>query len=836
MAKKKQNFKLKLFQFILFFSLLLSFIKSDLTWIYYDHIKEYSEFKATNKKKEETYALEFGYNSSLPYYIKVIITPETSKPTPLLFFSNEDTNCNRGRQALAKRTDGKPAFIFIKREQIQNNDQELFIKVICPESTCSYTLTFKGEMFASIEANSVYSYLITKYNKEMNFRVYGDVEDNSYLTIGIEGSYKAQLSIDGILKETIFDNGRIVTFPLDSKEKSSYLTQFVVKNSIPGEYITISLHIIKDNKSEDNLLIPNGPNIMGLIDKNDFSEECFPISAFTFEKYKNINKFYLTGTIYSKNGIFYLADEEGMFIEGTEIIILNGKFSYLIQPNGKKLLICFEFMNDALIQMDYIAFSISIFEPTTLESIYNYYPPQILGQFYRRMIPKGNIGVFHGGNFDISKKYNYNLLNRKGVAEMYITKCNQFPDCQYTDNDLNNMILSKKINKISIWDKHIEEYNTFEALNSNKEVMVIYCKDDDNKNNGYCEFDTLIYTDLQIINLMENEKFYKFILKDEKGYFKIDLKGRMIKKFLTIDIMIFSGDINFEIKGESADLKYYKYRLSNKILFYFNFEQIKLNDILIEIEYKAETNSFFSIKYEIDSFYLNQLYEYVFPGENYLVQIDRTTKEKSKNIYIPNSRYKMNQPFLTNFNALNCEFKITRENQEIPFYDGYAQDILYSNSIGYKSEYYNYTIKISEEDKGDYDNKMCMIYVTGYESQDNLYLSEIIIPENIKQKFTFNDKLKIIRFLYPYSSPENDLAIYINTINQSVYTVKIYAQNSSLKTFIVSKAKIYNISSSDILKFCEKDILCNIIIQIELNSVESVEKKEPKIELLLSQL
>ena len=53
------------------------------------------------------------------------------------------------------------------------------------------------------------------------------------------------------------------------------------------------------------------------------------------------------------------------------------------------------------------------------------------------MIPKGSIAVFHGTKIDTSaKRFNFNLYNIKGVAEMYIDKCTSYPDCTYDPKKL----------------------------------------------------------------------------------------------------------------------------------------------------------------------------------------------------------------------------------------------------------------------------------------------------------------------------------------------------------------------------------------------------------------
>ena len=136
--------------------------------------------------------------------------------------------------------------------------------------------------------------------------------------------------------------------------------------------------------------------------------------------------------------------------------------------------------------------------------------------------------------------------------------------------------------------------------------MVVYCLDGDNedKDKRYCEFETSISTQGQTITLIEDEKLSKLVPKGETGTFKIDLKRGIQIKRLSFDIMIFSGDVSFNVKesanslkawklGEGINLNYFKYYLANKVFFHFNFTQLQLYDL--ELEFKLGLNSFFTI-------------------------------------------------------------------------------------------------------------------------------------------------------------------------------------------------------------------------------------------------
>ena len=848
-----------IFKISLFLCCLINFIngQTPVKWMIYDHSQNFVEEEFKNTAQQRTFALQFDESKSKPFYAKATVTPLNGDPTPVLCFSNKDQNCLSDRQALVRRTDGKPIVLYAKREQIQNQDQEFYVQVTCPNTGCSYKVRFDGEQSATIDPNTVYSYLVTNHNREMIFEVYGTAEEGSFLTIGLEGSSTATISVDGLEKYPYaFDNGKILTYPLDngqSPENASLMSKFTIKNANIGELLTLSVHVVTNSIAEENFLYPNGPVVMGTLDKTEgyYTEECFPITLFTSDKYKNINKYYLTGTIHSKYALFWMADENGMWMEETETEINDGHLSYFVQTNGKVRSICFEFSYEESVHMDNVAYSISILEPTTLEDTYNFYLPQTNGQFYRRMLQKGGMAVFHPGIIQNSdKKYTYNLYNRKGVAEMYIGKCPRYPECKFTLEQLPELINPKRTNKMTVYDTTVEKSGTMEALDASSNVMIVYCRDDDNEEKGFCEFETSIFTQPQTITLIENEKFSKYVVKGDTGSFKIDLKGGVQIQRLTVDIMIFSGDVSFNVKedknklnagklgDEDIDLNYFKYYLSNKIFFHFNFAQLKLYDL--EIEFKAELNSFFTIQYGMHSFNLNQLQENIPSDESYLVQIDPTSSEKAKTVLLSNYRYKMEKPFLANFFALNCEFQVTRGENEITFFDGYAQEIISSNSQGYKSENYEYKIKIIEPDLSNYNHKMCMLYVSGYETQDDKMLNEIVIGENVNQQVIFDENFKSVRFLYPESDPTKDLALYINVIDKAIYRVRVYINNREdklLRDITVTRSQIYYIAGDELPIFCELDCLCNIIVQVDwTDTVAAMPKTNPMIEVTVRQI
>ena len=95
---------------------------------------------------------------------------------------------------------------------------------------------------------------------------------------------------------------------------------------------------------------------------------------------------------------------------------------------------------------------------------------------------------------------------------------------------------------------------------------------------------------------------------------------------------------------------------------------------------------------------------------------------------------------MTNFFALNCEYEVTRDEEKIEFFDGYAQEIVSRGSSGYESELLDYNVKITEQDLSNYNRKMFMLYVSGYKA-DRFYNRDIVVAENINRQVIFDKNI-----------------------------------------------------------------------------------------------
>ena len=841
MVKKK-----KVQNTILIFLCLFSFILGEITWLDFDFSSMSVEKKMTDVSKEHSYGVEFK-GGQIPYYIKAEVTSNDSNPAPLLCFSNQDQNCKE-REQMVKNPVGKSTFMWLRREQFEKDGQELYVLAVCPSDKCSYTIKFTGDQAASLPSNYVYSYLVTSNNREMRFEIKGE-EKNVYLTVGIQGSSKVNMNIDGVYNDGIvYKSGRVVSFYLENlEENSSNLATVTIKGAEEGDYLTLSTHIVNttviyEGLADDGVLVPNGPEVTGYLEKEILNEECFLID-FT-KNYKDMDRIYLTGRIHTKYAWFFLEDEERVFLPDTELMIEDGQLAYLLINNNKKNYLCLELPSEELYDQRKMAFTISLTQPNNLNKLYNYYPPQLTGEIYRRMIPKDSIVFFSGVKTDISaKKYDYSLFQRKGISKMYIAHCRDYPDCHFNLNQLDNLIAPKPINQMSIWTT-MEDKSS--VLDPEKYVIVVYCADDDNAHNGYCEFETSIVSKGQTIDLIEGEKFSKFVVSNEKGSFKADLKeGRQIQRII-FDIMIFSGDVSFELRsdseptylsgnnkrlGEEKQVSANTYYLSNKVYIHIDLGQLSIENIYVD--YSASLNSFFTIQYSVHSYNKEQLEEIVPSGESYLVQIDPTSVYKTKGIHLQNRFYKNGDPYMANFFALNCEYEVTRGEDKIEFFDGYAQEVLTSGSSGYNSELLDYNVKITEQDLSNYNHKMCMLYVSGYEA-DKSYDREIVVAENVNQQVIFDENFKKVRFLFPHADANKEIAIHFNVIDKAFYKIAILVNNANIKSGVITRTQTLYYRSSVLKNNCKEDTLCPIVVEVEYD--KDITKTDPMIEVTIREI
>ena len=849
MAKKQKTFMklLSLFLLINIFALALS-----------KEIKYDSGTKKANDSVDKASALENLYTlkiedgNDIPKYIKVTLTPKGEQKTPTLCYSSSEQNCKTNRVVLASRVDKKSVIACVKGNEIQSNSKSLYTTVTCKEAGCGFDILFEGQDRCQVDASdgTIYSYEVTGDNKVMDFEAVGisGGYEIFFMNIGIEGSDSATITVNGVQPKLVkYDGAQMVTYQIENAEDFNVtsLANFTISGMKVGEFVRIAVYLSKNGAGPDNLLYPGGPYVLGVVYRNNiiYPELCLPVSAFISDEFSSYTQFYLTGKIYSKYALFWVGDAEKQYQQETDTEIKDGLIAFAVEPKGSLRHICFEFsFEDFVIEKD-VLFSVKIV-PIAGKNTPDFYfsnPPMILGQTYRNMLTKGKTVFYHGAQIDKDKgRYSFNLFNRKGVAQMYMADCTTFPNCNFNMTkdieDPKKLQMVRNTGKISIYDQIIDQ--PMAVFDQNKKLMVIKCVDDGSDQSGYCEFDITINYKGQDIYLIEGENRAKYAIQGETGKFLIDFKNAVKLSNVGVEIMVHTGEVTFDSVTSLTSPFFTKYLLSNKV--FFDFDLNKETCGIIEVSFKAIKNSFFTIKYVLDYSTATTPYseEIIFPGESYMINMDPGSGTKT--LRFNNDRYKSGQMYLTNFFAINCDFKVTTNKAqggetEIPFADGYAQDTLnYDEGQIYSSSYYDYKVSIEKIEESNYNKKMCMLYVIGYQTMDLFYSTRIWIGNNINQQIIFNDFFTYIKFLYPVPDLNTDLVVYANIIDKAFYYINIAIDSEDNKVYrdTITKSTPYYLDTDLFSKNCTANTFCNIIIEIQLvRPIESLPKTNHMVEI-----
>ena len=143
---------------------------------------------------------------------------------------------------------------------------------------------------------------------------------------------------------------------------------------------------------------------------------------------------------------------------------------------------------------------------------------------------------------------------------MYIDICTNYPLCDnYTYDNIDELIKPISINSQSTYIlKNIQKYS---PMDKNQYVIIVKC--DKSEKIKFCGFNLVFNTKNNSINLNENEIFSRFIKKEENDLYKIDYEGQKTVEKILIDLMVFSGDIIFNLNETRHDLQ--KLFYANKI-------------------------------------------------------------------------------------------------------------------------------------------------------------------------------------------------------------------------------------------------------------------------------
>ena len=761
---------------------------------------------------------------------------------PMIIISTSDNECKQDRLFTSTQY-CDPIHIFLKKEQLPN--REFFICTINRENTYSidYNITIKNEYSASIPYNHQGSYYVSDTSTEnMEFFFVKDdneYNDNSRISFWVKGKniYKADMEgysdMGGYYKGNVYDLGYVFYGDFQKKEK-----KLTIGSKI-GDFITIGSTVIKDGKTHE--MKENSDEIMIASEE----EVCLPIK---YESYI----MHITGKVYTRKAYTYFTDDQGNIIiiddEIQEKNITNGILNdfnriRLMDDNYKKGSYCLR--SNSVLGDKLLIFSIQM---TSNKDIHMVHSPLIPGEIRRHFLMKNEWAIFYGMKpKEGAKEVNLNLKSLRGFPEMYYDDCTSFPACFYTEDSIKELNHPYPSNMITVYSFYINdkpEYKDYNSITAFQPLMIVYCAEGGKKEffgeDTYCEFETSYFTNLDSINLYENFGFSQYLLKEEKDNYIINLYGED-SDIIYLDMMIFSGDADIIINNFQGEAN--KYYLSNKIFYSIHLIKNKTENLNFTI--LANSPCFYTIQYQLFKIGLSDEINTIESGVNYITSKFYTNYKyilSTKHIDLINYKYEFDQDYLIDIYSPNCKFEIywalnENDSEKIETTeDNYAQIMINNKEdIGIGKEFYTFYYSIISDDKSEFSNKFCMVYVSGLELSNSVTEwnnRAISLSEGVPHRYTFNLQYPFMFYAYHISDQEKALVINFRLIDKAYFDVEIKINMEQFITDKVYRNRIIYIDSNYLKGACIKQEVCtvNLIIQMK----DSTEDK--RVELTMYQI
>ena len=813
----------------------------------YDGEKKEYKGKAEDAYKVQKYILKFNDKNEIPDYVKIELTSNDNDVNKVISISPSDFNGKSERIQLAQLGSYEKVSTWIKKEQLIQ--EFFFIVVECQVlegKRCNYLIDVKGNEYAEINTpNFNYNFYINKDNKEMKFKVINDNKEINDQILSVYATGGKAISFNLQLDNGKSYNGDNILIGKGETIRIGELKYYdLTVNAEEGDYITIGSKTIIDKKSNGNALDSNGYQLTGYLKTGTLDEECYLISDKNIDYNKDS---FIVGLFYNKEGKIKYKDSNFKDLEEDSDDSIKGYsasakgyYTYIYnQNNNKRKYICISLPDS---EMGSLIYSLQFTQPGKKSGFSNLFHPQLSGNIYPRMLEKGSNAFFNGINLDSkSDEIIYNMISNEGLPRMYIYKCENYPLCDFENNN-DKMTLINEINLMSTW--HNNEKTS--PIAASQYVMFVDCEDlDDLSQSNHCQFYTSIYGNKDKVYLIEGQSFSQYILDGQNSDYIIDISSEKDIYKIHVNILIINGDVDLKLNKENeVPIKANRYILSNKI-FYSIHREDNQNLKIIYAHVEAKTNAYYIIDYKIVRKTEEELANNIHTGINYLIPIARKDNTKEKTISIYNNKLLDDESFYASFYSLNCKFEIFRRQEfgepvKIQSFGNYGEDIIEHEENVSPEKAYTYDIKLMDDIKTNFntDYDMCMLYVSSVElmNERNYHSQkEILVNEGIPQRIQFM-KLKNIKFIYPHTDREKDVAINLKVINSAKFSYTIIYNNKESDTEYFSSSKIEYVNKAKIDANCGGGEICNIIVSIEVEEEIKDEENAPMLEISIRQI
>ena len=773
------------------------------------------------KRKSSSVSFLLNYSpeefSQFKQYIKLTVTSEGQKNQYVIL--SDSINCETGRKFLGIEPYG-PINLFVNKDQFTKSEH-LYLCVQCIGTGCAYKVSSTFEDFPKLKIGEQYSYYINTTNTDTQFEIEMPTgADYSIYNIWIKGE-NIQSNIEGA-KRYEFSHGAMYTIKSQSSNANTYKA---LVRGYAGDYVSIGSIGIKSSGEAPALKV-NDNEVMGVLSKDDgLKEICFPQ-----EQHPSITGndeiVYINGIVFSKKLITYYKDNNGVDQNSYRAItdgnIIEG--IYYEDYHNKEKLYCVSMADDE--KKNYVVFSVQL--SSNKHTIYSQliYPPQYPGVIYPHFLLKGEIALFQGMKPRAgATEINFNMKALNGFPDMLYDSCQTYPDCVYDDQKLSDVVDPHHSNRMSVYSFYLKDEKEITPISAFQPLMIVKCREGPkykNRTADYCIFETAIFTNKDRLKLKETETFTQFLLTKESDLYVVDFEHEDDVNKVYLDLIVFSGDVRFKIDDSSIDA--HKYFLANKI--FYSIDAKKLSRKKIEFSVIAEKNSFYVISYQLVKTGENNLNiresGVNFVESIYIEDVD-SSKESIKYIYLQNIRTDVGAPFLASFYSKNCKFIITRYDdpqnpQPIETFGQFAQVIIKDNDPHYYNDKYAFEVKAMTHDVSFYDNKLCMLYVSGLEldNKNTGGQRSISLSEGVPHSFIFSKEYTSISYSYHLADTNNPVVIDFNLIDKSTFKVEIQFNYFNYKNATIFRNQQLFIYTNELKNRCDKDEVCTINVFIKL--------------------
>ena len=521
--------------------------------------------------------------------------------------------------------------------------------------------------------------------KNMKFNLYFDkddpIENNIILTVLGNSLINFDLKVydddDNYLSEMsnqkYFYNGYGVFVNGTTFDKYNNIRLELQLNQL--NQLNEELIYIKSRKiNKRNQYIGENDHIDIILDKNIVNEECFSIHK-SENMLMTYNKYALNFLTYTKNikTILYNSFDR----KEIEININKESMTYIIKDNEYNE-ICFnlngknETKGSLSIELLNLHYGSSIYPFVPSNFILDNNFTLIRGLSSEHYLPRGKAIIHRIKDYKFRDTISFIQIQFhkiKGKSKLYIIKCDNYPNCQYTKEDFENDFEEYEYEDINGYISIKKELPS-DNKNGKNYVAVVYCPDDEN-NKEDCKYDISMKNEDELTYLYKDKLSFSFVNSDNNNFlqenYKINLENDLtINDKLYINFNLFFGktNIQFFTRNNNEILDYQTNYLGNNIIYIFKNEVIEENREL-NIKINKVENAYFCIKYElknqenINNYYL----------EEGILQY-RNLSNNSENYYFINDYHEKNFPIIININTYGNDIKIKYENEpEYIFYD-----------------------------------------------------------------------------------------------------------------------------------------------------------------------